>query len=263
MKSLQSWPSVVDRVQPFSPILESTTNDGVRFQERQLQNGTSGLIRTDAGCVAGDSVAASTEFACDRVNYKYSSIFFNPTHKEESAMTTYTTRWRPLVAIGLVSGLIQVTAGVTMYLSGVYFAPATLRFSILMLAACIVFGTRWYGRHVLEGRTTYWSALLVGVVIGLCTGLVYVTYNIVSVSFFYPHFLQDMVQAEFARQQALGMDASQAEQVLESLRRETTLQMLVVDNLWGFTRFGIFLSALTAIAFRRRKQARTVAHARS
>ena len=178
-------------------------------------------------------------------------------------MTTYTTRWLPLVVIGLVSGLIQVTAGITMYLSGVYFAPSSMLVSMLALAACIAFGTRWYGRHVLEGRTTYWSALLVGAVIGLCTGLVYVTYNIVSVSFFYPHFLQDMVQAEFARQQALGMDASQAMQVLESLRRETTLRMIVVNNLWTLTRFGIILSAVTAIAFRRKKQTRVVAHAQS
>ena len=178
-------------------------------------------------------------------------------------MTTYTIRWTPLVVVGLVSGLIQVTAGVAMYLAGVYFAPQSPLVSLLVLAAGIAAGTRWYGKHVLEGHTTYWSALLVGVVIALCTGLVYITYNIVSVSFVYPHFLEDMVQAEFARQQALGMDASQAVQVLESLRRETTLRTLVVGNLLGFLRFGIILSALTAIVFRRKKQARCVAHARA
>ena len=176
-------------------------------------------------------------------------------------MTTYTFRWKPLFGIGFISGFIQVTIGVSMYLTGIYFVPASLFVSILALAACIAAGTRWYGRHVLDGHTTYWSALLAGAVIAVCTGLVYVAYNVVSVSFVYPHFLEDMVQAEFARRQALGMDASQAALALETLQKETTLRRLVAENLSGFVRFGIVLSALTAIAFRRK--ARRVACARS
>ena len=178
-------------------------------------------------------------------------------------MTPYTFRWTPLFAIGLVSGLIQVTLGVAMYLAGIYFAPGSLLVNLLVFAASIAVGTLWYGRHVLEGRTTYWNALLAGVVIGVCTGLVYVTYNVLSISFVYPHFLEDMVQAEFARQQALGMDRSQAAQALESLRRETTLWRLVTGNLSGFVRFGIVLSALTAIAFRRKRETQGVAGVRS
>lgn len=179
-------------------------------------------------------------------------------------MSTYEFRWRPLAAAGLVSGLIQVTIGVAMYLMGIYFERRSLLVSILVLAACIVIGTRWYVKHVLNGSTTYWRALLAGVVIGVCTGLVYVTYNVVSISFVYPHFLEDMVQAEFARQQALGLEASQTAQVLESLRTEATLQRLVAGNLGGFVRFGIVFSALTAIAFRRKRtKTAAVAHART
>jgi hypothetical protein len=169
-------------------------------------------------------------------------------------MTVHGFRWRPLVAIGLVSGLIEVTIGVALYLTGVYFAPGSLVFVLLVLAACIAFGTRWYARHVLDGRTTYWSAMLVGLVIGVCTGLVYVTYNVVSISFVYPGFLEDMVQAEFARQKTLGMNPSEAAQTLESLRREMTLWRLIAENLSGFVRFGIVLSAFTAIAFRRKSK---------
>lgn len=167
-------------------------------------------------------------------------------------MITHTFRWTPLLAIGLVCGFIEVTIGVALYLMGAYFAQGSLLLVLLVLAACIAAGTHWYAKHILDGHTTYWSALLVGGVIGVCTGLVYVTYNIVSISFVYPHFLEDMVQAEFARQQALGMDAAQAVQALESLRRETTLQKLVTENLRGFVQFGIILSALTSIAFRRK-----------
>ncbi len=171
-------------------------------------------------------------------------------------MTTHAFRWRPLFAIGLISGLIHVTVGVAMYFAGIYFWPGSLLVINLALASCIVAGTCWYGRHVLDGSTTYLSAWLVGIVIAVCTGLVYVTYNIVSVSFVYPHFLEDMVQAEFARQQVLGMDPSRATQVLESLRRETTLGVIVAGNLSGFVRIGTILSALTAIAFRAKSKAR-------
>ena len=179
-------------------------------------------------------------------------------------MTTYTFRWTRLVAAGLVSGLILVTIGVAMYLMGVYFARGSLLFVNLVLAACIVIGTRWYAKHVLDDRTTYWSVLLVGVVIAACTGVVYVTYNIVSILFVYPHFLEDMVQAEFARQQALGMDASQATQTIEALRKETTVWIIAAGNLKGIVKFGTIFSALTAIAFRKKRiKAAAVAHVRS
>jgi hypothetical protein len=86
-----------------------------------------------------------------------------------------------------------------MYLSGVYLEAGSLRVMMALLAVCIVAANWWYGRHVLAGHTTYWKALLVGIVIGVSMGLVYVAYNAVSISFAYAHFLEDMVQAEFAR----------------------------------------------------------------
>ena len=179
-------------------------------------------------------------------------------------MTTRTFQWTRLIAASLVSGLVLVVLGIAMYLIGIYFAPGSLLFVNLVLAACIAIGTRWYAKRVLGGRTTYWRALLAGIVIAACTGVVYVTYNIVSILFVYPHFLEDMVQAEFARRQALGMDASQAAQTLEFLRRETTVWIIAADNLRGFVKFGTVFSGLTAIAFRKKKvQAAAVAHARS
>jgi hypothetical protein len=52
-------------------------------------------------------------------------------------------------------------------------------------------------------------------------------------------------------------------QALESLKRETTLWTLVAENLRGFVQFGIVLSALTAIAFRRKAKTQGGARARS
>ncbi len=168
-------------------------------------------------------------------------------------MTAQRSRWTLLV-VGLVSGLIQVAAGVTMYLAGAYFTRWSIRLSLVLLAASIVGGIWWYGKHALGGRMTYWRALLTGVVIAVCTGLTYVIYNIISVSFVYPDFLGDMVQAEFQRQLALGMDPSQASRVLESLRAEATLRNLVVGNLMALLRFGTVLSALIAVGFRRKRK---------
>jgi hypothetical protein len=163
-------------------------------------------------------------------------------------MVTNPFRWAPLVAVGLASGLVHVTAGVTMYLSGVYFAPWSVRFMTALLAVCIVVGNWWYGKHVLGGRTTYWKALLAGIVISVLTGLVYVTYNVVSISFVYPHFLEDMIQAEFARA-SVGMDPARAAQLLDSLRADITIRSIVAGNFAAVSRLGTFLSVLISVGF--------------
>ena len=100
---------------------------------------------------------------------------------------------------------MQVAVGVVLYLSGVYFEPWSLRVMMALLAGCIVAGNWWYGKHVLAGHTTCWKALLVGIVISVLMGLMYITYNAVSISFVYAHFFEDMVQAEFARA-SVGME---------------------------------------------------------
>jgi hypothetical protein len=85
---------------------------------------------------------------------------------------------------------------------------------------------------VLGGRRTYFTALVAGVAVTVCTGLVYATYNIVSITFFYPNFLEDMAQA-FARAE------------------RPTLGMVVATNLSAFCLWGTILSVLTALAFRK------------
>ena len=165
-------------------------------------------------------------------------------------MAAQKNRWTALVGVGLVAGLIQVAAGVTMYLAGVYFTRWSIRLSLVLLAVSIAAGIGWYRTHALAGRTTYWSALLAGIVISVCTGLTYVTYNIISISFVYHDFLGQMVRAEFQRELMLGMNPA-----LESLRAETTLGNLVAGNLMALSRFGAVLSALIAIGFRRRRRA--------
>ncbi len=159
--------------------------------------------------------------------------------------------WAPLAILALVCGLVQVTAGVVLYLLGVYFEPWSLRLMMVLQAAYIVVGNRWYGTHVLRGQTTYWKALIVGIVISVGVGLVYAIYNLVSVSFVYAHFLEDMVQAQFASE-SVGMDPARAAQLLESLRAGVTLSGLAIANLIGAARFGTMLSLLISLGFLRR-----------
>jgi len=163
-------------------------------------------------------------------------------------MTTTRMRWVPLVKVGLAAGLVQVVAGAAMYLSGVYFEPWSLQLIMLLTVASIAAGNWWYGKYVLGGQTTYWRALLVGVVMSALMAGVYVTYNLVSVSFIYPHFMEDMVQAEFDRA-SVGLDPVQAGQLLGSLRSQLTLRNLAVANFVGACRFGTMASVFVAFGF--------------
>src|SRR5262245_34825899 len=106
--------------------------------------------------------------------------------------------WKTLAAIGLAAGLIQVAVAVTMYLAGIYFVSWSSLVTLLTLLLCVVFGIRWYRVSVLKGEITYRQALVVGIVIGVSTGIVYAVYNIVSISFIYPRFLEDLIAFNLA-----------------------------------------------------------------
>ena len=98
---------------------------------------------------------------------------------------------KALIGVGVVAGLAQVVAGVVMYLAGVYFAPWSMFVSLLLLLLCIVAGTKWYATQHLNGKITYFQALKVGIAISVATGLIYALYNLISISWFYPNFLDD------------------------------------------------------------------------
>jgi hypothetical protein len=166
-------------------------------------------------------------------------------------MAAYPLRWGPLLKVGLLASLANVIVGVVLYLSGVYFEPWALRVMTGLLLVYVAAGNWWYGKHVLRGHTTYPKAVLVGIVISVMTGLVYVIYNVVSISFVYGHFLEDMIQAEFARASA-GMDTASAAQLLDSLRAQMTLKTLVVGNLMAVSRLGTAFSVLVSIGFLKR-----------
>jgi hypothetical protein len=170
-------------------------------------------------------------------------------------MTPYNFEWKPLVVLGLASGLLQIALGIVLWLSGAYFAPWSGPLSLVMLAACVAAGIWWYVSRVLGGRSTYLTALTVGLVIAVSTGLLYVTYNVVSVTALYSGFLEEMARARFASLYPSGLNEPDASQALATLRAQTTLGTVVGSNLRAFCLFGTIFSALAAIPFRAREGA--------
>jgi hypothetical protein len=145
--------------------------------------------------------------------------------------------WKTLIAMGLVAGLIQVATGVAMYVAGVYFAPWSMFVSGFVLILCIVFGIRWYRDSVLRGRITYGQALMVGIVISVSTGILYAVYNIISISFVYPRFLEQMSSLNPA------------------MRDSLTANTIALSNMIRLSVGGTVVSALVSLILKRERRA--------
>jgi len=153
---------------------------------------------------------------------------------------------KALIGIGVLAGLAQVVAGVTMYLAGVYFAPWSMFLSLFLLLLCIVVGTKWYAAHYLNGKITYLQALSVGVVISISTGLIYALYNLISISWFYPNFLDEEVRERMAQAMIPGSASFAA------MRAEISALGIAVPNLIRLSVFGSILALLTSLFLKQR-----------
>jgi hypothetical protein len=154
-----------------------------------------------------------------------------------------------LIGIGLIAGVAQAGAGVAMYLAGLYFAPGSMIVSLLLLLVCIVVGTSWYRGHYLNGEMTYLQALSVGIVISVCTGVVYAVYNMVSITWFYPHFLDEVVRARMAQTGVL----QQGTDSLVSMRANVSASGIAISNLIRLSVAGTVLSLLCSLFLKRRR----------
>ena len=154
-----------------------------------------------------------------------------------------------LIGVGLVAGIVQIAAGVGMYLAGVYFAPWSMIVSLVVLLSCIILGTHWYATNCLNGQITYGQAAGAGIAISVATGLCYAAYNVVSISYFYPHFIDDMTQAAMAR--AAAVPAAQA--VLAAAQSEITASSIAIGNCVRLSVFGTVLSLVSALFLKRPK----------
>ena len=156
---------------------------------------------------------------------------------------------KTLLGVGLMAGVAQVCAGVAMYLAGVYFAPWSMGVSLLVLLLCIVVGTRWYRARCLNGEITYVQAFGVGVAISVSTGLVYAIYNLISISWFYPNFLDGMVRAQMTRAAA----HQQSAESFAALRSQVTAPKIAIANFIRLSIMGSILSLVTALFLKRKR----------
>jgi hypothetical protein len=147
-----------------------------------------------------------------------------------------------LIVVGLAAGVVQIAAGVAMYVCGVYFARWSMIVSLVVLLVCIIVGTRWYATNCLNGKITYGQAAGAGIAISVATGVCYAVYNIVSISYFYPHFIDDMMQAAIAR--AAAVPAAQA--ALAAAQGEITASSIAIGNCLRLSVLGAVLSLITA-----------------
>jgi ethanolamine transporter EutH len=160
--------------------------------------------------------------------------------------------WKVLFVIGLTAGILQALSGVVMYVAGVYFAAWSMLVSGLVLVLCIILGTRWYRNNMLGGTMTYSQALIIGVVISVSTGIIYSLYNVISISFLYPHFLDEMIRDGVARIQASGTGSEQTSELVASMKRNTTAPKIALGNLIRLSIVGAVFSTITSIILRRK-----------
>jgi hypothetical protein len=151
-----------------------------------------------------------------------------------------------LIGLGVTAGLVQVGAGVVMYLAGVYFAPWSMLVTLLLLLLCIVVGTRWYRDHYLNGEMTYLQALSVGIAISVCTGLVYAVYNMISILWIYPNFMDEVVRTRLAQTEV----QQQSTESFAAMRAEVSAAGIAVGNLIRLSIVGSLLSLLSSLFLR-------------
>lgn len=155
-----------------------------------------------------------------------------------------------LVGLGMTAGVVQVVAGVIMYLAGFYFAPWSMLVTLFLLLLCIVVGTRWYTIRYLDGKITYLQALKVGIAISICTGFVYAIYNLVSITWFYPNFLDELVRARLESDVPSRPDSAS----FSAMRANVTATGIAISNLIRLSVIGTLMSLLSAFMLKRRQQ---------
>jgi hypothetical protein len=129
-----------------------------------------------------------------------------------------------------------------MYVVGIYFVPWSIFISLAVLVLCIVYLTPRYRDSALNSRLSYRQALIVGIVISVCTGIVYAVYNLISISFFYPNFLERMVNARLATMP----DSERTPEFIASMREGATAKTIAFSNLIRLSLFGSWLTIFLA-----------------
>ena len=157
-------------------------------------------------------------------------------------MNSESPKFSFLLPIAVIAGLVQVVTGIVMYVAGFYFSPWSMLVSVVVLLLCIVVGVRLYRNRSAGSAFGYGKAFLAGAVISVATGVIYAVYNLISINFFYPNFLDEVARV---------YSAAGAEPV-ESVRANLSAPMIAIPNLIRLSVIGIILSAIAALFLKRR-----------
>ena len=161
-------------------------------------------------------------------------------------------KWKPLLSVCIISGLIQVIVGVIMYLAGFYFHPLSSIVSIVVVILCLILGLLWYRNNHMNGEGSYSQILIVGVFISISIGIIYALYNIISINFFYPHFMEDLINARAEILKSRGLSDKQIEQMISFARTQLTAAGMAVRNFIFLSASGIVSSLVIAIFLRKK-----------
>lgn len=97
---------------------------------------------------------------------------------------------------------------------------------------------------------TYSQALIIGIVISVSTGIIYALYNVISISFIYSNFLDEMIRDGVARIQASGLSSEQTSELVASLKSNATAPKIAIGNLIRLSLIGAVISVVTSIFLR-------------
>jgi len=155
-----------------------------------------------------------------------------------------------LLQVSVLAGLAQIAAGVSMYLAGVYFSRFSGMVSLAVLLICIIIGVQHYQKRVTH-QPSFLEVLIVGVSISLFTGCMYAIYNVISISFFYPHFIDDMARARTSM-----ITAATPPAIANHLRQRLTMPQIALTNFRFLVVSGAVLSFVITLALKGWEQLR-------
>lgn len=143
-----------------------------------------------------------------------------------------------VLLMGIISGMVQILAGIIMYICDIYFERWSLAISLFILGLCILIATIVYLKIL--PKSTYRSLLLTGILVGVCTGLLYLVYNIISISFFYPDFISQAIAAS---------DPADSGK-MESLNQNTLVASIALSGFLLLSISGLIISLIAPLISR-------------
>ena len=87
---------------------------------------------------------------------------------------------------------------------------------------------------------------MVGIVISVSTGIVYAIYNIISISFVYSRFLEELISLNVASVPA----SEQTPEFIATMRQRVTANTIASSNLIRLSLIGTILSVFTSLFLR-------------